>query len=152
MSGKLEVRAFQIAVITGHGAACSDDFDDNWARELRSNGGRYAVIPAEFYKAFEPVVGSWVVEHASGRLVFPTAEAFARDYEWVADDRYLTSWRPLFSDAHNVDRPKVLAVDGKPEAIVITNEDDLSYAAYLDALSKVVMEPLDFAKHRLARK
>lgn len=147
MSKRIEVRAFQITKITGHGAACSDDFDGNWARELHSSGSRYAIIPAEAYNAFEPVVGSWVVEHASGRLVFPSDESFRRDYEWVEDDRYVTSWEPLFGTPVGVS-PYPVPKSVPSYVPASQNPLDKSFSDYMNALTAIPLTTMIIRKIR----
>lgn len=144
MSEQFTVRAFQIARICGHGAACSDDWEQRWPMELHSDFGRYAVVPAEWYRALDPKVGSWVIEYPDGRLSFRSEEAFAKDYTFVEGQWYLTKWQPLFSG-------KILVMGIDPAAVggdettrtIVVDAEDSKYAEYLEALSKVMLLPID---------
>lgn len=139
------VRAFQVAQIKTHGAICSDDWGRNNPMELHSDFGRYAVIPAEWFRALDPQVGSWVIEYPDGRMSFRTEAAFAQDYDLIEDQLYRTVWQPLFSGkamVRGIDPAEVGKDETRPP-IVITNTDDLAYANYLQALSEVMLTPMD---------
>ena len=141
MSEQFKVRAFQVTKICGHGAACSDDWQQKWPMELHSNFGRWAVIPAEWFQALDPKLGSWVIEYPDGRLSFRSAEAFIKDYTLIEGQLYMTSWQPLFSGKvfdTSPAKPGVL----RDVTFAPAWEDDTAFSAYMDALSSVMMLPL----------
>ena len=141
MDKQFKVRAFQIKKIETHGAICSDDWGYSNPMELHSDFGRWAVIPAEWFRALDPKLGSWVIEYPDGRLGFRTAEAFIKDYHPIDGQFYETNWQPLFSGKvfdKPVDRTGVLRYVRMAGGL----EDEKAFSAYLDALTSIMMLPL----------